>query len=60
MLTQCSRNGRRGWKWDTLGVCFIGHNAKDRALGVGARNAASLVRKRLAAKTTVTITKTFI
>ena len=31
-LQRCTKNGQRGWKWGKSGTCYIGRNAKEKAI----------------------------
>ncbi|MBD3387601.1 MAG: hypothetical protein GF414_01545 [Candidatus Altiarchaeales archaeon] len=32
---RCSKGGRQGWRWGDKGVCYVGPDAKERAIKVG-------------------------
>ena len=34
-LLRCSKDGQRGWKWGEGGACFVGPNAREKALEQG-------------------------
>ena len=34
-LTQCTKNGTKGWRWGTKGACYTGPGAKQKAIKQG-------------------------
>ena len=34
-LMRCTKNGKRGYKWGRDGICYLGSDAKEKALRQG-------------------------
>lgn len=34
-LMKCTKDGEEGWKWGQGGICYIGEDAKEKALEQG-------------------------